>query len=137
MSGSDRPRRTQSVNYEEPGDYPDESQLEESLQYSSAVVSEEASSPSIAAVGGSIGEPLLASSPRSSVVEEEATNMAALRANQLTAELEAAFFQLKELVEEVETDFGTMNISELTSACAELKEFRVQSCAVVLSPFKS
>ena len=55
---------------------------------------------------------------------EEAKDMTAARANQLIAELEAIFFQLDELVEDASTE--NMSETELTSACAELKELRVQ-----------
>ena len=51
--------------------------------------------------------------------------MAAARANQLTAELEAIFFQMNELVDDV-TSGDAMSAAELSSTCAELKDLRVQ-----------
>ena len=58
------------------------------------------------------------------LVDEVAADMAASRANQLVAELEATFFQLNELMEEVEE--GGMPDSQLSSAWTEIKELRVR-----------
>lgn len=107
MSGEGRSRRDiQRVNYAEPGDNPDESALEpsvEGVQSSAAAaetsfasvddqdlfVSAESQATVVASVGDTIGEPLLGSLPKSSVVEEKAIAMATSRANQLIAEIEA------------------------------------------------
>ena len=80
----------------------------------------------LASLGESVGEPLLGSSPRSSVVEEEASEMASARSNQLMAELEAIFFQLEEIKEDVDTGLETMSSTELNSYAKDLKDLRVQ-----------
>ena len=80
----------------------------------------------LASVGESVGEPLLGSSPKSSVVEEEASEMASSRANQLVAELEAVFFQLEEIKDDVDAGLETMSSTELNSYAKDLKDLRVQ-----------
>ena len=87
MSGPDRlQREIRRVDYTEPGDHPDLSALESSAETSR--------DSSVASAGEGAGDPLFTSSPGVSVVEEEAVVMATARANQLTAELGAIFFQL-------------------------------------------
>ena len=144
MSGEGRSRRNiQRVNYAEPGDNPDESALEpsvEGVQSSAAAaetsftsvddqdsfVSAESQTTVVASVGDTIGEPLLGSSPNPSVVEEEVRDMASSRANQLTAELGAIFFQVGEIKDDVETGLETMSTTELNGYVADLKDLRVQ-----------
>ena len=144
MSGEGRSRRNiQRVNYAEPGDNPDESALEpsvEGVQSSAAAaetsftsvddqdsfVSAESQTTVVASVGDTIGEPLLGSSPNPSVVEEDVRDMASSRANQLTAELEAIFFQVGEIKDDVETGLEAMSTTELNGYIADLKDLRVQ-----------
>ena len=144
MSEEGRPRRDiERVNYAEPGDDPELSVLEpptESVDASAASVdtsfasvedqesfaSAESHNTVVAPVGDTIGEPLLGSSPKSTVVEEEASEMAASRANQLTAELEAILFQLGEIKDDVETGLETISTTEMNSFITDLKELRVQ-----------
>lgn len=115
MSESQRPvRNVGRVNYTEPGDSPDLSALEFSAE-----------APCDSS-GNSVSEgSSLFSSPNSSVVEEEAIAMATARANQLIAEMEAIFFQLGEIAEDITERLDTMSTSELNSCSSEIKELRV------------
>ena len=139
MSEEGRPRRgIQRVDYAEPGDNPDESALEPSdvASVNTSYVSVEGeesfasveSRTTVASVGESIGEPLLGSSPKSAAafVEDEARDMASARANQLIAELEAVFFQLGEIKEDVDGGIDTMSGTELSGCVADLKNLRVE-----------
>ena len=144
MSGPGRPRRTvEQVDYTEPGDFPDESALESSLEevhsvdvhntsgssvedHDTSFASVESHNTFVASVGDSFGEPVLGSSPTSVGEEEEALDMASTRANQLTAELEAIFFQLGEIRDDVDTRLENMSKNELNTAATEIKELRVQ-----------
>lgn len=117
----DRGRSTRAqVNYTEPGDYPDLSAVESSAEVSGDT--------SLVCTGDDsvLGDPPLASSPKStSHAEEEVIVMAAARANQLTAELEAIFFQLEEVADDVNTRLNAMSTNELNSYSTELKNLRV------------
>ena len=143
MSEEGRPRHViEWVNYAEPGDNPDESALESSevldSSYASAdtfvsveeqesVVPVESRTTVVASVGETFGEPLLGSSPKSSfVVEDEARDMASARANQLVAELEAVFFQLGEIKDDVDTGLDEMSASEMSTCVVDLKNLRVE-----------
>ena len=127
---SERPRRNVVlVDYTEPGEYPDLSAEEPSVEALDSVFPD----------GERVveaGEPLLTSSPRSSsvevasspeitVVEEGVYVMANARANQLIAELEAIFFQLEEVEDDVGERLGVMSTNELNNCLGELKELRV------------
>ena len=119
MSGPDRPHRNVApVNYVEPGDFPDLSALESSV--------EAPLDSSVESIVDIVGEPLFGSSPKRSVIEEEAIAMATARANQLTAELGAIFFQLDEIKEDIDTRLDTMSTNELNNYSVELKDLRVE-----------
>ena len=125
---SDRPRRNVVlVDYTEPGDYPDRSAEELSVEVPDSVFPDSERA---------VGEPLLTSSPRSSavevvsspeisIVEEGVNTMASARGNQLIAELEAIFFQLEEVEDDVGERLGVMSTNELNNCLSELKELRV------------
>ena len=122
MSGEHRSRRNiPRVDYTEPGDDPVESASEsssasslDSLDHDTTVVASE-----------SFGEPLSGSSPKFSIVEREAREMATSRANQLTAEVEVVFFQLGEIKEDVNDGLNTMSMADLNSCASELKDLRI------------
>ena len=92
--------------------------VEESLP-SSVVVPGLSGAPASVSIGSTVNNTSSESS-----ADEEARRMAASRANQLTAELGAIFFQVEELMEDVAAD--EISAREVPATCAELKELRVR-----------
>ena len=60
--------------------------------------------------------------PNTSGVHEEAVVMAEGRANQLIAEIEAIFFQLTKIAEDLEERIDVMGNNELNSCLTDLKD---------------
>ena len=115
MSGCNRPRRAvERVDYTEPGDDLDLSALSFAETHPDS------------SVASTVGDSLLVFSPEPSIVEEKAIEMVNARANQLTAELEAIFFQLGEIDEDVNTRLDAMSTNELTKYSVELKDLHVK-----------
>ena len=127
MSGEGRRsrRNVTRVDYTEPGDDPIEPASESSPSTSSDSSFAEGD---ITVVASESLESLSGFSPEEGVdidIEREAREMPASRANQLIAEVEAVFFQLGEIKEDVSQGLDKMSVAELTDCATELKDLRV------------
>ena len=65
-----------------------------------------------------------------SIIVRKAREMTASRNNQLTAEVEAVFFRLREIKEDDNNELDTMPAGDSTSCVIELKDLRVTLVAV-------